>query len=108
MGDKAKILVIDDDPQLVEFLTLLLQDHGYDVVQAADGEQGLQQLRDSRPDLVREPAGGVHAPDRGGGISVPRLPVPPFEAGSGVEPGTGGDGPLALAAPQAGRALRLQ
>ena len=52
MSDKKKILVIDDDPDIVTFITTLLQDNGYDTVSAADGEEGRQQLAAEKPDLI--------------------------------------------------------
>lgn len=47
-----KILVIDDEQNMVSFLTMLLQDNGYTTVQASDGQQGLEQARAERPDLI--------------------------------------------------------
>ena len=47
-----KILVIDDEPDVVVYLETLLQDHGYETVSARDGEEGLQQVRAEKPDLV--------------------------------------------------------
>ncbi|MGD9817293.1 MAG: response regulator [Desulfomonilaceae bacterium] len=47
-----KILVIDDEPDMVTFLTTLLEDHGYETVTAMDGDEGLSQLRSQKPDLV--------------------------------------------------------
>ncbi|KYC43063.1 transcriptional regulator [Scytonema hofmannii PCC 7110] len=50
----AKILVIDDEKALRQAIAQILHSEGYEVVQAADGEQGLKLLQDSscRPDLV--------------------------------------------------------
>ena len=47
-----KILVIDDDPNVVEYLVTLLEDNGYSVVTAADGAQGLAQAEKEAPDLI--------------------------------------------------------
>ena len=47
-----KILVIDDEPDMVTFLTTLLEDHGYETVTATDGDEGLAQLKAEKPDLV--------------------------------------------------------
>ena len=52
MADKKKILVIDDDPQIVLFLTALLEDNGYEHVSAADGMEGLEKTRSEKPDLI--------------------------------------------------------
>ena len=50
MSDKRKILVIDDDPDIVIFLTTLLEDNGYDHVSAGDGQEGLDRARAEKPD----------------------------------------------------------
>lgn len=51
MSEK-KIVAIDDDPDAVQFLSALLTDHGYQVVTAKNGEEGLAKTREERPDLV--------------------------------------------------------
>lgn len=48
----AKILVVDDDPDFVESMRLILEPHGYEVVSAANSEQGLRTLEQETPDLV--------------------------------------------------------
>jgi len=47
-----KILVIDDEPDIVSFLTTLLQDHGYETCSAKDGEEGWEKVRGEHPDLI--------------------------------------------------------
>lgn len=49
---KKKILVADDEPNIVVALQYLLQHSGYEVSVAHDGEQALQQIEASVPDLV--------------------------------------------------------
>ena len=49
---RKKILIIDDEEHLVRYLETLLQDHGYDTVCAANGNEGLARARETRPDLV--------------------------------------------------------
>jgi len=46
------ILVVDDDPDFVEFTRMVLERAGYRVIAAANGEQGLQAMRQEQPDLV--------------------------------------------------------
>lgn len=46
------VLVVEDDEQLRAMLALNLARHGYEVEQAADGEEGLRIAREVRPDLV--------------------------------------------------------
>jgi CheY-like chemotaxis protein len=48
----AKILVIDDDPDLVEVLRLTLEASGYEVFSAAGGAEGLEQVKQVHPDLI--------------------------------------------------------
>lgn len=48
----SKLLVVEDDPQTWEFLDLLLNDEGYTVYHAADGEQAILLTRIHHPDLV--------------------------------------------------------
>ncbi|MBU0492457.1 MAG: response regulator transcription factor [Chloroflexi bacterium] len=47
-----RILIIDDDPNLVDLLTFNLLMHGYQAFSAPDGTAGLHQIYDVRPDLV--------------------------------------------------------
>lgn len=46
------ILVIDDDPQVVDILRRMLTREGYDVQASKDGSEGLQRARDTRPDCI--------------------------------------------------------
>lgn len=48
----AKILVIDDEPQIRKFLRISLNAHGYAVVEAARGGDGITQCATEQPDLV--------------------------------------------------------
>ncbi len=47
-----KVLAIDDDPAMTELLTLLLKTHGYDVMVANTGEDGVASVRRDSPDVV--------------------------------------------------------
>jgi CheY-like chemotaxis protein len=47
-----KILVIDDEPDVVSYLEMLLRDAGYETVSAANGRQGMEMARQEKPDLV--------------------------------------------------------
>ena len=47
-----KILIIEDDTFLVKMYLERLQDEGYQVAVASNGEEGLQKARNERPDLV--------------------------------------------------------
>lgn len=48
----SKLLVVDDEPRVVSFLTRFLVAEGHSVVTAADGLVALQRLRDQEVDLV--------------------------------------------------------
>jgi CheY-like chemotaxis protein len=52
VSDQKKIIVIDDEPDVVTYLTMLLQDNGYATVDAKDGVEGLEKTRSERPDLI--------------------------------------------------------
>lgn len=47
-----KVLVVDDEPALVELVTYNLRKAGYETVTAADGEEALEAAERERPDLV--------------------------------------------------------
>ncbi len=47
-----KILIVDDEPAVVSYLEMLLQDHGYATVTADDGESAMEEVRKEHPDLV--------------------------------------------------------
>lgn len=51
-GVSKKILVIDDDPNIVELLKRRLLASQYLVVTASNGEEGLKQVADEKPDLI--------------------------------------------------------
>ena len=47
-----KVLTIDDDPAMTELLTLLLKTHGFDVVIANTGQDGVNTTRDESPHVI--------------------------------------------------------
>ncbi len=48
----AKVLVIDDEQSIRTLMVAILEDEGHDVIQAADGLQGLEVLEREVPDIV--------------------------------------------------------
>ena len=48
----GKILVVDDDPDILDAVTMILESRGYDVVTARDGVEGLANLKAENPDLM--------------------------------------------------------
>lgn len=49
---KIKILCIEDEPQMIDLFRLILETHGYEVVSAEGGQQGLTVMRLEKPDLI--------------------------------------------------------
>ena len=49
---KASILVIEDDPDILELISFNLGREGWQVLRAESGEAGLQQLRNASVDLI--------------------------------------------------------
>ena len=49
---KNRILVVDDEKRMVTFIRLNLEHDGFDVVEAYNGSQAIDRLRDSLPDLI--------------------------------------------------------
>ncbi len=47
-----KILIVDDDPDIVEALTMILESKKYQVATARDGIEGLAKLREDKPGLL--------------------------------------------------------
>jgi DNA-binding response OmpR family regulator len=48
----VSVLVVDDDPMVLQALVILLEDHGFKVLTATDGVQGLYLYRKHRPDVI--------------------------------------------------------
>ena len=48
----GKILVVDDDPDILDAVTMILESQGYKVVTARDGIEGLATLKAENPDLM--------------------------------------------------------
>jgi DNA-binding response OmpR family regulator len=50
--EAKKILVVDDDPDILDAVTWILESRGYQVVTARDGLEGLATLKSENPDLM--------------------------------------------------------
>ena len=48
----AKILIVDDEPHMVELEKGILESNGYTVISATNGEEALSVLENEKPDLV--------------------------------------------------------
>lgn len=51
-SEKKTILIIDDEPDVLDYLTALLEDNGYATVTAKDGLDGLTKVKQIMPSLV--------------------------------------------------------
>ena len=49
---KAKILIVDDDPDIVESMKVVLESKGYDITVGENGEEGLKKVKLDKPDLI--------------------------------------------------------
>ena len=52
MSEKKKILLIDDDPDFVEAVKVIVENGGYEVKVAYDGQEGLEAVEEEKPDLI--------------------------------------------------------
>lgn len=52
MAAKKTILIIDDEPDTRTYFSNLLQDDGFEIRVAENGEEAMKKIRESRPDLI--------------------------------------------------------
>ncbi|MBD3233662.1 MAG: response regulator [candidate division Zixibacteria bacterium] len=52
MSDKKKILIVDDEPDVVEWLTVFFEENGYQTIGAYDGKEGFEKAQEQKPDLI--------------------------------------------------------
>ncbi len=50
--DTKRILVVDDEPDLVVMISKTLRHKGYEVITANDGQEGLEKAKTQKPDLI--------------------------------------------------------
>ncbi len=50
--ETGRILIVDDDPDITEAMSVILENKGYEVAIAADSSEGLAWLKEHRPDLI--------------------------------------------------------
>ena len=60
-----KILILEDDPLIVDYLSDLFQENGYETLTASDGNEGLAKVKEEKPDLITL---DVQMPERWGTI----------------------------------------
>jgi two-component system alkaline phosphatase synthesis response regulator PhoP len=49
---KGKILVVDDEPDVVDMLRMMLENASYEVVSAYDGKEGIEKAKKEKPDAI--------------------------------------------------------
>ncbi|GAA3511512.1 response regulator [Actinocatenispora rupis] len=74
----GRVLVVDDDPDIVRFVEMNLRFEGFDVAVAADGAEALAEIARQRPDLVLL---DVMMPDLDGVEVTRRIRADPLTAG---------------------------
>ena len=52
MSDKKRILVVDDEPDFVKAISIILESNNYEVTVSSDGQEGLNLARSTKPDLI--------------------------------------------------------
>jgi two-component system, OmpR family, alkaline phosphatase synthesis response regulator PhoP len=52
MNDQKLIMVVDDDPDLVEAVSMKLEPKGYRITKAYDGEEAMEQIKTEKPFLI--------------------------------------------------------
>ena len=52
MADKRRILCIEDEPEMIDLIRLILERKGFEVLGAVGGQEGLDAVRREKPDLV--------------------------------------------------------
>ncbi len=50
--EKKKVLIVDDEPDTITFLTQWLEDNGYSTCSATDGDQGMMAVIEESPDII--------------------------------------------------------
>lgn len=46
------ILVVDDEPDVLTYLTMVLRDAGFNVMSAQDGNEALEKVKEKKPDFI--------------------------------------------------------
>jgi two-component system response regulator VicR len=52
MADKRRILCIEDEPEMIDLIRLILERRGFEVLGAVGGQEGLDAVRREKPELV--------------------------------------------------------
>jgi two-component system response regulator VicR len=52
MADKKTVVCIEDEPEMIDLVRLILGRKGFELIGAIGGMEGLEKMRESKPDLV--------------------------------------------------------
>ena len=47
-----RILIVDDEPDAISYISSVLEDNGYDYLSAENGEEGLELAKKEKPDMI--------------------------------------------------------
>jgi two-component system response regulator VicR len=50
--EQRKVIIIEDEPAMIQLVTLILENRGYEVIGATGGAEGLELIAQENPDLV--------------------------------------------------------
>jgi signal transduction histidine kinase/response regulator of citrate/malate metabolism len=50
--DEGRLLVVDDDPQVIDLVRQMLEDEPFEIVAAVDGQEALEKVAQQRPDII--------------------------------------------------------
>jgi DNA-binding response OmpR family regulator len=97
-----KIAIIDDDPDIIEATTMLLESKGYKCVSAVDIDSAMQLVEDEKPQLIildvmlQEPDDGFYLANkfRKAGINTPIIMLTSVSKTTGLNFGTGQNLPV--------------
>jgi DNA-binding response OmpR family regulator len=97
-----KIAIIDDDPDIIEATTMLLESRGYHCVSAVDIDSATQLVEDEKPQLIildvmlQEPDDGFYLANkfRKAGINTPIIMLTSVSKTTGLNFGTGQNLPV--------------
>ncbi len=52
MSNQKKILIVDDEPDIIKWLTIFFEENGYQVISAVNGSDGFKMATEEHPDLI--------------------------------------------------------